>query len=214
MKAARWAPLSGVVYVALWIAAFMVAGDEEKDSDSEILAWYGDSGNRNKGIVSIFLILAASLFFVWFVAVLRGRLARSEGGAGTHTAVAFGAGLVAAGLWMVAGVFFMAISFSAGDDDFVLDPNTYRVINNMGYVIWISGTAIAALLVFATALSSLKGQIVPKWIGWLSFVVGATMLVSVFFVPFLIWLGWMLVVSIVLIWKPAGSAATGATATG
>ena len=85
----------------------------------------------------------------------------------------------------------------------MLDPNTYRVVNNMGYAIWISGTAIAALLVLGTALLSLKGEILPKWLAWLSLVVAATMLVSFFFIPFLIFLGWVLVVSLVLIWKPA-----------
>jgi hypothetical protein len=43
--------------------------------------------------------------------------------------------------------------------------------------------------------------VVPKWLAWLGFIVAATMLVAFFFIPFLIFLGWVLVVSAVLIWR-------------
>lgn len=212
MKAARWAPLSGIVFVVLWVVALFLVSNNPGDSDSEIVSWYEDSGHRHKQIAGVLIILAASLAFIWFVSVLRGRLAHAEGKAGTLTAIAFGAGLVTTALWTVANVFFAAISFAVGDtNEFAVDPNTYRVINDMGYAIFVSGTTVALLVVVATALHSLKGQIVPKWIAWLSFVVAATMLVSFFFIPFLIFLGWVLVVSVVLIWKPADAAAPAAT---
>jgi hypothetical protein len=70
------------------------------------------------------------------------------------------------------------------------------------------------LVVLCTALVSLRTGLLPKWLTWLSFLVALTMVVSFVFLPFLIFLGWMLVVSIVLIWKPAGTAAPVATPTG
>jgi hypothetical protein len=208
MKAARWAPIGGVIYVVLWIVLFFLIGDDPGDSDAEISAWFSDSGNRDKQIFSFFLIVASSIFFVWFLAVLRGRLASAEGRSGTKTALAFGAGLVATALWTVSATFFTVISFAMDDSDrFVLDPNTARLVDNMGYPLWVSGTAIASLVVFATALASLRSQIVHKWLAWLSILVAATMLFSVVFIPFLIWMGWMLVVSLWMIWKPEGSSA-------
>ena len=58
---ARWAPVSGILYVVLWaIVIFALEGDTG-DSDSEILAWYADSGNRDQQLISFFLVLAASL---------------------------------------------------------------------------------------------------------------------------------------------------------
>jgi hypothetical protein len=89
---ARWSPVSGIVLVALWIATLAVTGNDvsSSDSDGQILAYYADSGHRHKHIAGFFLVLAASLFFVWFLSVLRGRLARAEGGAGALTAAAFG----------------------------------------------------------------------------------------------------------------------------
>src|SRR5437016_1378245 len=93
---ARWSPMSGIAFVALWIATLIVTGNDvsSSDSDSKILAYYADSGHRHKHIIGFALVLAASLFFVWFLSVLRGRLARAEGGAGGLTTAAFGAGLV------------------------------------------------------------------------------------------------------------------------
>jgi hypothetical protein len=217
MTAARWAPLSGIVFVALWLIAFLaVPGDSvsSTDTDADILAYYGDSGNRNKEIAAFFMLLAASLLFVWFVAVLRSRLAQAEGGAGTRTALGFGAGLVAAALWCVAIAMFTVVPFTIEDTSkFTLDPNIFRLLTDGGYMVWIGATTIAAFTVASTALVSLGGQIVPRWIAWLSFVVAASMLVSVFFAPFFVFLGWVLVVSVAMMWKPDGFGAHAAAAT-
>ena len=201
---ARWAPVSGILYVVLWaIVIFALEGDTG-DSDSEILAWYADSGNRDQQLISFFLVLAASLCFVWFLSLLRGRLAEAEGTAGTKTALAFGAGLVAVTLWLIAAAVWMSISFAVDDaEEFVVDPNTDRVLGNLGYAIWFGGTTIALLVVLCVALVGLRGQLIPRWLAWVSVLVAITMLASFVFVPFLIWLAWVLVVSLVwLFWKP------------
>ena len=211
---ARWAPVSGILYVVLWIVVIFAFEGDTGDSDSEILAWYADSGNRDQQIISFFLVLAASLCFVWFLSVLRGRLAQAEGAAGTKTALAFGAGLVAVTLLTIAAAIWMSISFTVDDaDEFVVDPNIDRLFGNFGYAVWFGGTTIALLVVLCAGLVGLRGQLVPRWLAWVSFLVAATMLVSFVFVPFLIWLGWVLVVSLVwLFWKPAADAAPEAPA--
>ena len=88
------------------------------------------------------------------------------------------------------------------------------MINDVGFDFWFGGTTIAIVTVVATALLSLRAGPLPKWLAWLSFLVAATMLVSFVFIPILIWLGWVLVVSIVLIWKqetPEHAASAGVT---
>lgn len=205
---ARWSPISGIVFVALWISLFVVAKDPG-DTDAEITAYFADDDNRTRQVWTFFLVLGAALFFVWFLTVLRGRLAQAEGRPGPLTALAFGAGLVALGLWIVADVFFAAVAFALDfteNDLYTVDPNTFRLLDNMGYTLWFSGTTIASLVVIAASILSVRTGLLPKWLGWLGFVAAATMLVAFFFIPFLIWLGWVLVVSIVLIWKPAESA--------
>ncbi len=208
-RLAHWAPLSGIVFVALWVVSFNLFSDvESNDSDQKIVAYYGGSGHRHREIAVLFLVLAASLVFVWFLSVLRGRLAQAQGRAAALTSAAFGAGLVSAGLWIVSVALFSAQSLAREDTrKFVLDANTYRIVESIGYAVWFSATTIAAITVIATSIVSLKaGGLLPKWLAWLSFVVALTMLVAFFFVPFLIFLGWVLVTSIVLIWRSYQSA--------
>jgi hypothetical protein len=208
MKLARWAPISGILYVVLWAAVIFLLDSDPGDSDTDIVSWYADSGNRDRQVIAFFLVLAAGLLFLWFLSVLRGRLAQAEGTASTRTALAFGAGLVAVTLWTIAMAVWMSISFAVDDsDEFVVDPNTERLFSNFGYALWFGGTTIALLVVLCVALVGLRGELIPRWLAWVSVLVAVTMLASFAFIPFLIWLGWVLVVSFLwLFWKPAAEA--------
>jgi len=168
----RWWPLTGLAFVGLWIGTLALTGNDVStgDSDAKILAYYAKSGNRDRHVAAFLMSLAAVLFFIWFLAKLRERLVRSEGGAGTLTALAYGAGIAAAALWAVGDTFFASVSFTRGDTSkFQLGPNTYRILSDTGYAIWFSGTTVAALTVVATAVLSLRSGMLPKWIAWLSF---------------------------------------------
>ena len=79
MKLARWAPISGILFVVLWAVVIFMLDSDPGDSDTDIVSWYADSGNRDQQVIAFFLVLAASLCFVWFLSVLRGRLAQAEG---------------------------------------------------------------------------------------------------------------------------------------
>src|SRR4249919_685714 len=202
-KWARWSPLSGVVFVALWVVAFVVTNNTpgSGDSDTSIVDYYNQSGHRTRDITALFCVLAGALFFVWFLSALRSRLARAEGKAGGLTAAAFGAGLISATLWLAAKALLISSSAASTTSEFQLDPNTFRILNDVGFIFWISGTTIAAVTVIATALVSLRSGPLPKWLAWLSLPVAATMLLAVLAFFFLSWLGWVLIVSIVLTWR-------------
>ena len=81
-NAGRWIPLSGIVFVALFVVAFAITGDtpQPSDSDAEYLAYYGDSGNRKQEIAVFFMIVIGALFFLWFLTNLRERLRAVESG--------------------------------------------------------------------------------------------------------------------------------------
>jgi hypothetical protein len=211
----RWWPLTGVAFVALWIVTFAITDNDvdNKDPDAKIVAYYDKSSNQNKHIIALFLILAAGLLFIWFLAQLRARLIAAEGGAGTLAALAYGAGIASVALWLVADVFFASPALAKDETSkFQLDANTYRLYNDTGYAAWVAGTTVALIVVVATAVIALRTGLLPKWIAWLSFPVALTMLVSFFFIPFLIMLGWILVVSVTLIVRreaPAAAAELG-----
>lgn len=203
---ARWSPLAGLVFVVLWIIAFAVTSGspDSGDADTKIIDYYANSGHRTRDIVGLFLVLAASLFFIWFLAALRSRLAAAEGGVGALTSSAFGAGIATTVLWFSGIALFVSPSLARSDTSkFVLNANTYRMLNDAGFALWFGGTTIAAVTVVATAVLSLRAGVLPKWLAWLSFVVAGTLLVAFMFIPILIFLGWVLVVSVVLAWKRA-----------
>ena len=210
----RWAPVSGILYVILWALVIFAFEEDQGDSDTEIVAWYADSGNRDMQLATFFMILAASLCFLWFLSILRGRLAHAEGAAGVKTTLAFGAGLVAVTMWTIASAIWISIAFAVDDaDEFVVDPNMERLFGVLGYALWFGGTTIALLVVLCVGLVGLRGQLIPKWLAWVSILVAILMLASFAFIPFLIWLGWVLVVSLVwLFWKPKPEVAAPAAA--
>ncbi len=208
-RLARWSAGSGVLFVALWIVGLSLSSSPDSNkSDAKILAHYADSGNRHNDIAAFFLVLAASLVFIWFLTGLRERLARIEGGPGKATTAAFSAGIAALVLWLIGVAFFVAPSAAITDTSkFKLDPNTYRILNDLGYGLWFSGTTIVGITVAVSSLLLMRAGILPKWVAWLSFVAAATMLVAFFFIPFIIFLGWVLVLSIVFMWREARPAA-------
>jgi hypothetical protein len=147
----------------------------------------------------LFLLLAASLLFIVFLASLRGRLAQGEGSAGGWTTAAFGAGLVATALWSVGTTLFFLPSLTIeSTSEFELDPNTFRLIDDAGYVIWSSGTTMMSIVVLATSVLGLRAGAVPRWLAWIGFPVALSLLVAFLLIPFIVLLAWLLIVSIVL----------------
>src|SRR2546426_12056155 len=72
----RWWPLTGLAFVGLWIGTLAVTDNDvdTHDSDAQIVAYYAKSGNQNRHIIAFLMVLAATLFFIWFLAKLRERL--------------------------------------------------------------------------------------------------------------------------------------------
>ncbi|HEU0304124.1 MAG TPA: hypothetical protein VFR32_06045 [Gaiellaceae bacterium] len=210
MSWARWAPLSGIAFATLWVAGFVlaIASGGDGESAAEILADYADAANRDRSVLAFLLTLLGLLFFVWFLALLRGRLAAAEGRAGTYTAVAFGAGLVASVIWVVAAVFQMAVDYTINETkEFVLDPNTERLVSETAYLLFVVGTPVAGLVVLATSLLGLRAGAVPRWLAWLGLPLAALMILAFLAViPLLLFLAWVVAVSLVLFWQPPEAA--------
>jgi hypothetical protein len=76
----RWGPLSGIAYVVLFLVGIFAGGEGAGDSPEEHVAYYADSGNRAKEFLLFFILVAAGLLLLWFLAGLRNVLVRAEGG--------------------------------------------------------------------------------------------------------------------------------------
>jgi hypothetical protein len=205
----RWSALAGVLFVALFVVALALTGNTG-DNPSEVQEWYADEDNQTKTIVAWFIWVASALAFLSFLGTLRDMLVRAEGGPGTLSALVFGPGLVFTSLY-VAGVSLIAApAVLADDSDFELDPNTAQLANDAGYFLLAGGVMVASILVLSASTAALRTGILPAWLGWVGLIVAVAMLFAIFFVPILVFVGWVLVVSFVMLvaaWRVRGGAA-------
>jgi len=205
----RWGALTGLLAVALWIVSFAVGGSspDSSDSDSKITAYYASHSHQVRQIVAFFVFVAGVLLFLAFLSALRSRSLDAEGGTGRLTALGFGSGVVSAALFMVALAIFQSPSFAANDTGkFSLDPNTYRLLGDLGYAVWISAVIVGALLVWATSAIALRSGLLPRWLAWLAVVAGILQLFAVFFIPVFIFWGWIALVALFLTFRRSTAA--------
>jgi hypothetical protein len=194
----RWGPLAGALGVVCFIVAIAVYGNgpSSSDSDGRIVAYFAKSSNQTKYIVAFYFFFAAFLLMLVFLASLRAVLVEAEGAPGRLTALAYAGGVASAVLLLAANAFLAAPAITARDTNkFVLNPNTYRFINDTGYVFFITGVMAAVLMVVATSLIALRTGVFPRWFAWIGFLVAVTLVVAFFFVPVFILWGWILVAS-------------------
>jgi len=194
-----------VLFVMLWVAAFLVLGDTVEsgvDSDADILAYFADEGQRTRGVIALVLLVAASLLFIVFISVLRSRLEYGEGGAAVWTVAAFGAGLVSTALWIVAAtVYALPFLEPDGESGFQLDLDTLRLVGDAGFIAWSSAGTIMSVLVLATSVLGIRAGVIPRWLSWLGLAVAVSLLASFLVIPVIVLLAWLLTVSIALVWR-------------
>jgi hypothetical protein len=137
-------------------------------------------------------------------------LVRAEGGPGTLSSLVFGPGLVFTGLYVAGVSMFVAPATLADESNFKLDANTAEMLNDAGYLLLVAGVMIAAIMVLSASTAALRTGVLPAWLGWVGLVVAVAMLFAVFFVPILVFVAWVLVVSLVMLvaaWRVRGGTA-------
>jgi len=196
----RWGPLAGAFGVVCFIVAIVMYGTGPGDNDTEIVDYFAKGSNQTKYIVAFYFFLVAFFLMLAFLTSLRAVLIEAEGAPGRLTALAFAGGVASAVLLLAANAFFAAPAITAKDTDkFKLDPNTYRFINDTGYVFFVTGVMAAVLMVFATSVIALRTGVFPRWFAWIGFPVAVTFLLSFFFVPIFVLWGWILVASALML---------------
>jgi len=194
----RWSPLAGALGVVCFIVAIAMygTGPSSSDSDVQVISYFAKSSNQTKYLVAFYFFFAAFLLMLVFLASLRAVFVGVEGVLGWLTVLVYAGGVASAVLLLAANAFLAAPAITAKDTDrFVLNPNTFRFLNDTGYVFLVTGVMAAVLLVVATSLVALQTGVFPRWFAWIGFVVALTLLLAFFFVPVFILWGWILVVS-------------------
>ena len=203
---ARWAALSGAVYVLLFVVGTIVFFTGAKGGDDPldvVKKWYSDSGHRNQ-IHAGWILIGLSIFFLlWFVAALRRAVSTIDGEGILTGIVSLGGGIYAACTIVAIGIEDGIKTMS--DDTFQhrVYPELIHAADDAGWVIHAGGAlGLAAMIIAASAAFMTRGTW-PRWAGWLGIVVGVLSLASVAFFPQFLFLLWILVVSVLMFLRPA-----------
>src|SRR5919109_850799 len=193
---ARYAPLSGVLFVVLIVVSFLVSGFDSvgtDDSTQEVVDFWSD--NDGQQIASALIGALAMVPFLWFLGVLRSTLRLAEGGTGRLSATAYAGGIVIVGFSLVNSALQFAVADSVGDVPPVVTQSMSVLYND-----FFLGFPVGFItLLIATALVLLRTRALPAWLGWFALVLGiAGFLGPIGFFAFLVFLVWAAIVSVLL----------------
>jgi hypothetical protein len=196
---ARWAALGGILYVVLFVIGTILLYDGTPDSGSspaKIIAYYSDSGHRDKISIGWIVGGLGVFFFLWFLSALRRAVRGLEGEDGLLTALTTIGGAIYATLAFAALAINMGIR-TMSDDTFhhTVYPGLIHAADDASYILHATGGAGASAMILAASIAGMRAGAVRKWVGWLGIVAGIIALASILFFTQLAIAIWIVVVS-------------------
>jgi hypothetical protein len=203
---ARFAPLSGVLFIVLGIASFAVFGDDPPGTDKpivEVVKFWRDTGDEL--FVAVILQGLAAISLVFFGGSLYKALRPAEGDIPRLALIAFaGPLIVAIGFMVDASVI---LTLADGRDD--LSPAAIQALSSFYGNDFVPMAAGFGTLALSAGLLVTRSGVLPKWLGWIAlllFIVGLTPIGFAAFVGMSLWVA---VVSVILFMR-GGKAAPAA----
>jgi hypothetical protein len=177
-----------------------------------VLIIVGGSIGGPTSTVALFLIFLAFPLFLFFLGSLWAALHRAEGGSGWLSTTAFGGGSVAIAVKLVGDAPLLAVR-KAGEG---LDPQLAQALLDTYDVSFALHFFPLAVLLAASAIVAIRSGGIPRWLGWAAAVISGTLIVGAAAetakidsqwadFPFVLFMLWTLVTSIVLMWRPGVS---------
>lgn len=200
---AGWA---GIAFVPLFvIAAIMVepGPGSQTASNAKYTAWYADSGHRTVALIGAYLLIAAALALLAFVAGLHERLRPARDRFPVGYRMIGWTGPLTAGLFIVGAMQFVGIigNISFGDTPV---PQADLLRQNIGYpLVFVAGALVAATLIAVTATLAGRIGLFRTWQVWASYLLAAVLVFAVIFTPMAAFPVWVLGTSILLLRRPA-----------
>lgn len=164
-----------VIALGLAAAAFERGAPPASAPAAEALAFFIQY--RSELLTQSLLFVLSAGVYLWFFGSLRSYLNRAEGGTGTLSTVAYGAGVIWAGLQMVFQSGQIALALGATPD---VAPATIGIFTDLTYALSVVAYVPLAVMLAAVALAALRTGAFPAWVGWLSAVAAAANLLMSF----------------------------------
>jgi hypothetical protein len=194
VKAARLFPLAGIGAVALYVAAFAIAGETPGTEDSlrEIVSFYRDNDAEQAWAAAI--LAWGTGLFVLFTAGLWRFLRDAEPERHGGSALV----LVGGTIFAVGATIFASIGFALGDAADEMAPPAIQALNTLNSDAFFTVALGGFAFMLGTGVSIIQTEAVPKWIGWLAVVIGIIALTPLGFFAFLAMGPFLLILAVVL----------------
>jgi hypothetical protein len=168
----RIAAASGIVFVPVFVIAFLVPGEPPAPGDSRA-EWTSYALDKTKELkVSAILFGLAFVLFLWFLGSLGAAL--RESGEPRLATVAFGGGVATVSVAMVSTAFQAAIACRIAENE----PQLSRAFADVLYALMTLVSFFVATVILAAGIASWRARVFGSWYGIGSIVVGLAVLVA------------------------------------
>ena len=189
----RLAPLTGIAFVAIVIAGFLIGGSTPGAHASAIKADVFYAKHRDKEMTAAFIVMIGAGFLPFFASALRRALDWS-GGTGRLANASFAGGVIATGGFFLLSTIHIAVA-DAGGKTTQQATQALNVLDNNSFIPLAGGLGV---LMLASGLAILRYSALPRWLGWIAAIVGIAIFTPAGFFGFLATGLWIIVASIVL----------------
>jgi hypothetical protein len=196
------AAIAGIVCAVGWSLALrgLLGMPGIGASDDEINEYYADASNGTAALVWLQVLVVATIAFLWFVGVVRGRLGDRE--PRLFGTVFLGSSILLAALLFVGAALLAAPAVLLAVGDRTPDPGAVSVMRaGAAVVLSVFAPRIATLVMFSTASLGRATGALPGWLVVLTYVIGVVEFVNVSISTPTVYVfpAWIALVSIVLL---------------
>ena len=161
----RWNAASGYFVIVLGIAgAAFERGSPSFTASIEEVVVFWSKYERELLAQSVMFVLSAGAY-LWFFGSLRSVLMRAEAGTGMLSTIAFGAGIVSAGLQMILQSFQAALAVAASG---TLERSTVALFGSLLWALSVIAYVPMGVMLGAVAAVSFSYGAFPRWLAWFS----------------------------------------------
>lgn len=211
----RAAGAGGILFVVLVIVSAVLPGEPPSTSDParDIAKYFTDNGDAIRQ--AAFLAMIATLPIVWWVAAVYRMLERATGNARLGVITVIGAAIATTAAGISAIVYAVVALVGVGGSGGLTGTKFFYILGTNLNAMVALGTV---LVVGSVSVAILRTAMMPKWIAWLGALVVVLSLVgslvgvsgneSVMGIAFASFLGfslWLLIVSVLMLRKPAAA---------
>ncbi len=194
---ARYAPLTGIGFAVLTALGAVIIGEYSYVPPTDELKTFFEEDN-NRIYVGSYLSLLGMLALIWFAGSVRDHLEEGRPQARRLAMVAFAGGTVAAAQFMVGYVALIAGAVRA-DDDGGLTEGAAATLYDLSTTLSGVGAPMAfAAFLGAVGLVTLRTNVFPAWLGWVSLALAVGLASPISFVFVALVVVWAVVVAIAI----------------